>query len=267
MTARADPGPLRVVTVWVIAVSLVVMTGGTGGGTAGASTAHRPPALRAVVLAAIGFGYTVTGQGPLDASRFPAGSPSATAAAGALSTLGDTIGSYQRSWQDATGSNEVQDLVVRFPTGAGADAFIGAARRAIEHGETVRSAPLPSIPGAERTTYFASTPRAGVGQTITMRAGDYAAVLSFVSAASGNPAPISAVSAERVAEAQEAALASAAAAAGQETAGGHRGSPSNVGWVVFAVVVPASALITLVQRRRGRGRKAEADPLEDQVLP
>ena len=132
---------------------------------------HRPPALGTIVLPAIGFGYTVTSQGPLDASQFPTGSPSASAAAGALSTLGNTIETYQRSWQDATGVNQVQDLVVRFPTDAGAGAFVGAARRAIAHGEIVSSGPLRSIPGAQRTTYFASTNQAGVGQTITMRSG------------------------------------------------------------------------------------------------
>lgn len=244
--------PCRMVTLCVIAVSLVSTAGGPAGGSPGVGSSHRPTALGSVVLAAIGFGYTVTAEGPLDASHFPAGSPSAAAAAGALSALGSTIGSYQRSWQDATGSNEVQDLVVRFPTEAGAGAFIGAARRAIEHGETVNSAPLPSIPGAQRTTYFASTPRAGVGQTITMRTGNYAAVLSFVSAASGNPAPITAAAAERVAKAQDAALASVVAMAGQGAAKVPRGGSSNVGWAVLAVVALASATVTLVVRRRGR---------------
>ena len=174
---------------------------------AGAASAHRSPGLSTIVLPAIGFGYTVTSQGPLDASRFPAGSPSASAAAGALHTLGGRIDTYERSWQDATGVNQVQDVLVRFPTAAGARAFIGSARRALAKGEIVRSGPLPSIAGAERVTYFASTNQAGVGQTVTMRVDAYAVVLSFFSAASGNPAPITAAAAVRVAKAQQRTLA------------------------------------------------------------
>ena len=207
MRARAGSAPLRQI---VVAVSIAVVLTQLVGTGAGGATVHRAPRLGAIVLAQIGFGYTVTSQGPLEASRFPTGSPSAAAAAGALGTLGSTIETYQRSWQDAPAVNQVQDLVVRFPTDAGARAFVAATRRAIAHGEIVGSGPLPPIPGAQRTTYFASTNQAGVGQTVTMRVGDYAAVLSFFSGNSGNPAPITPASATRVSKAQYSAMASAA---------------------------------------------------------
>jgi hypothetical protein len=206
MRVRAASAPLARVAAVVVVVGMAILVSVPDG--AGAASVHRPPALRTIVLAELGFGYAVTSQGPLDASQFPTGSPSAAAAAGALSTLGHSIETYQRSWQDATGVNQVQDLVVRFPTEAAARAFVIAARRAIAHGEIVSSGPLPQIPGAQRATYFASTNQAGVGQTITMRRGNYAIVLSFFSGASRNPAPIARGSAERVAKAQYAAVAS-----------------------------------------------------------
>ncbi len=255
MRVRAAPAPLRRVVPVVMAVALAVLASRPAGGSAAAASARPPPALGTVVLPAIGFGYTVTSQGPLDASQFPAGSPSASAATGALSTLGNTIETYQRNWQDAAAVNQVQDLVVRFPTAAAAAAFVGAARRAIAHGEIVSSGPLPSIPGAQRTTYFASTTRGGVGQTVTMRGGNYAAVLSFVSAASGNPAPITRASAERVAEAQYTAMAAAmSSATGPMTAKDRSGrvSAADVGWAALTVAVLAAAVATPLVRRRRR---------------
>jgi hypothetical protein len=234
----------------VLAISMALLLSEPAVADAAAASVHRPPALGTIVLAEIGFGYTVTSQGPLDASRFPTGSPSASAAAGALSTLGGTIETYQRSWQDAPGVNQVQDLVVRFPTDAGAHAFVAAARRATAHGEIVSSGPLPSIPGAQRTTYFASTNQAGVGQTVTMRVGAYAAVLSFFSGASGNPAPITRASATRISKAQYSAIASAKGPAPAKAPSGGV-SAVDVGWALLAVAVLAAAVATpLVLRRR-----------------
>ena len=206
MRVRARLAPSVVVAAIVATGSAFVLPSSSG---AGAASLHRSPRLDRIVLPAIGFGYTVTSQGPLDASRFPAGSPSASAAAGALHTLGSRIDTYERSWQDSTAVNQVQDVLVRFPTAAGARAFIGSARRALAKGEIVRSGALPSIPGAERVTYFASNNGAGVGQTVTIRIGVYAAVLSFFSAASGNPSPITRAAAQRVARAQYDAMVSA----------------------------------------------------------
>jgi hypothetical protein len=207
MRACAGSAPFAKVAAGVVAVGVAILVSPPGSG--GAASVHRPPALRTIVLAELGFGYTVTSQGPLDPSQFSAGSPSAAAAAGALSTLGHTIETYQRTWQESKGVNQVQDLVVRFPTNAGASAFVGAARRALAKGEIVSSAPLPSIAGAQRTTYFGSTNQTGVGQTITMRVRDYAVVLSFFSGSSGNLAPITTAAAAQVAKAQYAAVVSA----------------------------------------------------------
>jgi hypothetical protein len=228
--------------------------GAGAGAAAAAAAAHRPPALGTVVLAQIGFGYGVSSQGPLDASTFPTGSPSASAAAGALNRLGDSIETYQRSWQDARGVNQVQDLVVHFPTDAGARAFIGAARRAIAHAQIASSGLLPSIPGAERTTYFASTNQAGVGQTVTMRKGEYAAVLSFFSGVSGNPEPITTASAARVARAQYTAFVRVTSTRTAKPAARRGASLADAGWVVLAVIVLAAAVTTpLVLRRQRHG--------------
>jgi hypothetical protein len=227
------------------------------GGNLGAASAHQRPALGTIVLPAIGFGYAITSQGPLDASQFPTGTPSASAAAGALSTLGNSVDTYQRSWHDGTGVNQVQDLMVRFPTDAGARAFVNSARRAIAQGQIVSSGTLPPIPGAQRTTYFASTSQAGVGQSITFRTGDYAAVLSFFSGASGNPAPITRASAARVAKAQYTAMASTVAGQGTAKTPDGGGSAADVGWIVAGVAVLAAAVAILLVR--GRRRRNAAD--------
>jgi hypothetical protein len=236
----------------VVAVTIAVVLSVPAGTGGEAASVHRPPDLGTVVLAEIGFGYTVSSQGPLDASTFPTGSPSAAEAAGALSTLGNSIESYQRTWQDSTGVNQVQDLVVRFPTHTAAGAFVAAARRAIAHGEIVSSGPLPSVPGAQRTTYFASTNQAGIGQTVTLRVGDYAAVLSFFSGASDNQAPITRAAAAQVARAQYAAMASTTGPATVKAPGGG-GAAADVGWAVLAVAVLGVAVATplLLRRRRG----------------
>jgi hypothetical protein len=256
MRARARSAPLLVLALGFATTSVVVMLAVPDSGSAGTASTHRPPALGTIVLPALGFGYAVTSQGPLDASQFPTGSPSASAAAGALSALGHTIETYQRTWQDGTGANQVQDLVVAFPTDAGARAFIGAARRALERGEIVSSGPLSSVPGAQRATYFGSSNPPEVEQTITVRAGDYAAVLSFVSAASGNPAPITRASAARVARAQYAAM--VAAVTDQGTAKSTRGGASSgrPGWAVLAVAVVVLVVATALVLRRRFGRNA-----------
>ena len=103
----------------------------------------------------------------------------------------------------------MQDLLVRFPNGVGAQVFLLAAQHSLETGEIVSSDTVPSIPGARRVTYFAATNQDGVGEAITMRAGVYVDLLSIFSAASGNAHPISPADAERLAEVQHAAMARA----------------------------------------------------------
>jgi hypothetical protein len=218
---------------------------------AGAAPAPRRTALGAVVLSALGAGYTLTAQGPLAASQFPAGSPEESAAAGALARLGGTIETYQRSWQDAADVNQAQVLLVRFSTAADARAYVDAARRALARGEVVGSGPLRGVPAAQRTTYFASTKQAGVGQAITLRVGSSAALLTFFSGATGNADPITPAGAARVAKAQYAAM---VAAAGPTAAKGPAGGVSfgDVGWAVLVVVLLAGAVATPLALRRGR---------------
>jgi hypothetical protein len=219
---------------------------------AGAAAAPRQTALSAVVLSALGAGYTVTAQGPLAASQFPAGSSEASAAAGALARLGGTVETYQRSWQDAADVNQAQVLLVRFSTAADARAYVDSARRALASGEVVGSGPLPGVPGAQRTTFFASTTQAGVGQAITLRVGTSAALLTFFSGATGNSSPITPASAARVAQAQYAAMVSAAGPKTAAPAGGGGGSSlADVGWAALAVALLAAAVATpLLLRRR-----------------
>jgi hypothetical protein len=183
-------------------VCVVVVGAGTPVGAADEAT----PSLDTLVIPDLGPGYTVTSQGPLNAAQFASNAPDPSAAAGALSTLAKTISTYERVWQAHGGLNQVQDLLVRFPDAVGAQVFLHAARHSLESGEIVSSDPLSSIPGARRVTYFAATNQDGVGEAITSRAGVYVDLLSFFSAASGNPQPISPANAERVARAQYAAM-------------------------------------------------------------
>ncbi len=221
-----------------------------------------PPPLDTVVIPDLGPGYSVTTEGPLDASRFASNSPDPAAASTALATLAKTISTYERVWSAAGGANEVQDLLVRFPSVVGAQVFLQAARHSLDSGEIVSSGPLPGVPGAHRTTYFASTTQAGVGQAITMRAGVYVDLLSFFSAASGNPRPIAPADAVRVALAQQAAM---AAAPGGEAPGvpasAKKGvSLGTIGAAAIAVAVVAVAVATPVLLRRRREAHTNTDP-------
>jgi hypothetical protein len=222
--------------------------------TAGAAASPRPE-LGSVVLPAVGPGYTVTSQGPLDPTRFANNAPDPSAAADALFTLGRNVDTYQRIWLDGSHTNAVQDLVVRFSSAAAAQVFLQAARHALDSGEIVNSSPLDSVAGAQRTTYFGTTNQPGVGEAISMRAGVYVALLSFFSSASGNPRPISPADAARVAGAQQAAMAT--------TPGGRDPSSrgvtvSSLGWAALAVAVLAAAVATpmVLRRRNARDRSA-----------
>ncbi len=206
-------GAAGALTGWAL---LVVMVGAGGGGAAagavvaaGDSHTHPPPTLGTVVIPNVALGYTVTSQGPLNASAIRLRRTDPSAAAGALSTLGKSISTYERVWQGDGGLNQVQDLLVRFPNGVGAQVFLLAAQHSLETGEIVSSDPVPSIPGARRVTYFAATNQDGVGEAITMRAGVYVDLLSIFSAAPGNAHPISPADAERLADVQHAAMARA----------------------------------------------------------
>jgi uncharacterized caspase-like protein len=205
-----------------------------------------------VVIPDLGPGYSVTSEGRLDASRFASNSPDPAAASTALATLAKTISTYERVWSDAGGANEVQDLLIRFPSPVGAQVFLQAAQQSLDSGEIVSSGPLPGVPGAHRTTYFASTTQAGVGQAITLRAGVYVTLLSFFSAASGNAGPITQADAVSIARAQQAAM--AAAPGGTTPAAPLAPRGVRLGWAALAVAVLAAAVATPLWLRRRRER-------------
>ena len=189
-------------------VAVMAMDGGASAGAAvHAGRADAASTLGALVIPNLAPGYTVTAQGSPNASQFASDAPDPSAAAGALSTLGGSISTYERVWQSDGGRNQVQDLLVRFPDPVRAQVFLQAAQHSLETGEIVSSDPLPSIPGARRITYFGATNHDGIGEAITLRAGVYVDLLSIFSAAAGKAHPLSPADAERLAETQHAALA------------------------------------------------------------
>jgi hypothetical protein len=266
---------------------LGVALGGNGGvagaaaaaaATAAAAADQPPPTLSTVVIPNLGPGYSVTSQGPLQASQFASEAPDPSAAAGALSTLGKTISTYERVWQADGGLNQVQNLLVRFPDATGAQVFLQAAQHSLESGEIVSSDAVPSIPGARRVTYFAATNQDGVGEAVTMRSGVYVDLLSFFSAASGNAQPISPANAERVAQAQYKAMAqapggassTAAAAQGATAKKGVSGGTVLAAVLVVAVLALAVATPALLRRRRAgqetlapAAGPSDVDPMHD----
>jgi hypothetical protein len=150
-------------------------------------------------------------------------------------------------------NNQVQDLVVHFDSAAAAQAFEKAAQHALSSGEIMSRGPVASIPGALRTTYFATTTQVGVGQAITVRRGAYVVLLSMFSANSpANTTPISPASALTVAQAQYAAMAEAVRVPPRRatTPTSHR---SLAGEVVVAVAVVG---LYFLWSRRTRPRPA-----------
>jgi hypothetical protein len=243
---------------------------GTHGGTAAAAD-PAPPSLGVIVIPDLGPGYAVTSQGPLQASQFASDAPDPSAAAGALSTLGKTISTYERVWQADGGLNQVQNLLVRFPDAVGAQVFLLAAQHSLESGEIVSSDKMASIPGARRVTYFAATNQDGVGEAVTMRSGVYVDLLSFFSAASGNAQPISPANAERVALAQYRSMARAAGGAGSATAAAGRSAAAKKGvsggTIVAAVVVVAVLSLAVATPALLRRRRSAQDAASAAVLP
>jgi hypothetical protein len=262
-TARAHPSWARSRAAGGLAGCglLFLLAGGNAAGAAGS--------LDTVVIPDLGPGYAVTSQGPLKPSQFAANAPDPAAAEAALSTLARSISTYERVWEADGGFNQVQDLLVRFPSTAGAQVFLQAAQHSLESGEIVSSDALATIPGARRVTYFAATNEDGVGEAITMRVGIYVDLLSFFSAALGNARPISPANAARVAQAQQAAMVGAPGGATGTTGapGAKKGgvSAGAIGLAVLVVAVLALALVTPLVLRR---RRAQRDgPAETVVLP
>jgi hypothetical protein len=255
VSAPTARGPARMAWGLAAVVVLCVTVGGPPARAEAAAFATASPPLGTVVLPAVGPGYAVTSQGPLDPASFAANAPDPSAAAGALATLGRTVDTYQRIWLDDSHTNAVQDLLVRFSSAAAAQVFLQAARHALDSGEIVGSGPVDSVPDAQRTTYFGTTNQPGVGEAITMRAGRYVALVSFFSSASGNPHPITPADATQVAKAQQAAM--VRAPGGRDTSA--RGlTVSSLGWAALTVGVLAAAVATpmVLRRRKARGVSA-----------
>jgi hypothetical protein len=236
----------------------VLALGAAPGGAETSTTAVLAHSLSAVVIPNLGPGYAVTSQGPLDAAQFASDAPDPSAATGALSALGKTISTYERMWQANGGLNQVQDLVVKFPTATGATVFVHAADHALDRGEIVSKSSLASVPDAHLVTYFAATNVAGVGEAITMRAGIYVALVSFFSAAAGNPEPITPADAARVAQAQHGALLAAPGGKDPDATKSTLGL-GGIGWAALAVAVVALAVSTpILLRRRAQTRQDAA---------
>ena len=235
---------------------VAVVLFGAGAGLASAAT-HPTEPLDQVVVSSVGADYTVTSQGPVDASSFAASSVGQGAAGHALSELAHQVSSYRRSWQNKAGTNEVQDLLVRFPTAASATAFVDAVRHSLDSAQIISKGPLSSVPNAERTTYYSTASDAGVGQAVTMRAGDYVDVLSFFSETAGNAGPIGAAEVERVAAAQWASMDKAQGARKAVTTARPGTSRSGVVWAVIAVAVLTAAVLTPLVLRRRSGAEPE----------
>ncbi len=257
MPARARPARCAI---GGIALFLCVGLAALGPTPVGAAASPAP--LGGVVIpglgAGLGPGYTVTAQGPLDPSAFAADAPDPAAASGALEGVAKTVSTYDRVWQADKGRNQVQDLLVRFATTAGAVAFEQTARQSLDRGEILQRGPLPSVPGAERVTYFPAA-ESGVGEVITMRRGADVALLSFFSAASEKTQAITPADAERVALAQQGAMAAAGratatAGGGSTAASTKKGGTSSwsIGWAVLAVAVLMAAVATPLWLRRRR---------------
>jgi hypothetical protein len=238
----------------VVGCTLLVAAVALDGGAGHAGAANETPLLGNLVMSTIAPGYAVTSQGPLNASQFASDAPDPSATARALSTLDQSVSTYERVWRADGGLNAVQDVLVRFPEPVRAESFLSAALRSLQTGKIVSSDPMPSIPGARRVTYFAPTDQGGIGQAITTRAGVYVDLLSFLSAATGNAHPISPANAERLAEAQQAAMVGAPGGATTERSTDSKkgASAGTIGLAVIVVGIAAAAVAAprLLRRRR-----------------
>ena len=220
--------------------------------TSASSTAPLSP-LATVVLSALGPGYAVTSEGPLNAGSFASNAPDPSAASGALSSLGTSITTYQREWADEAGNNEVQDLLVKFPSTAPARIFLTAMQRSLDSGTILSSGPLAAIPGARTVKYFAATSTEGVGQAITMQTGVYVDLLSFFSA-SGAAQPITPADAAVLAKAQYSAMKTAPGGTAAESSPGSPLGGDTLGWFVLGVALVAVLLVSVAAHRRRHPR-------------
>jgi hypothetical protein len=240
----------------LLAAALVVLAPPAASASEGPAGTHGAPSLGTLVLPAIGPGYVVLSQGPVDPSTFASSAPDPSAVSSALANLSGSVTSYQRTWTDTAHLNAVQDMLFGFPSPSSAQIFLRSAQTSLQSGKIVTSGPLPGVPGAHRVTYFGATDEAGVGEAITQRVGDDVDLLSFFSSSSGNIHPITQADATVVVLAQDRAL-HAATAAGATVPGTKPPSTGTHGRLVLGVVVVLVlglllAALVLLRRRHTR---------------
>lgn len=249
--ARLRAGTLLATALVVLAPAAAAASAASG--APGAS--HGARSLGTLVLPAVGPGYVVLSQGPVDPSTFASSAPDPSAVSSALANLSGSVSSYQRTWTDTAHVNAVQDMLFHFPSPGSAQVFLQSARTALASGKIVTSGALPGVPGAHRVTYFGATDEAGVGQAVTLRVGDDVDLLSTFSASSGNAEPITQADATEVVLAQDRALRAATPAAAA-VPDARPPSTGGTGWLVLGVVAVVVlgllvAGVVLVRRRRG----------------
>jgi hypothetical protein len=220
---------------------------------AGGSVADQP--LSSVVLSSLGPGYTVVNDGPLTLGALAPVFPAAAIIRDALAS--DGASTYQRTWQDASHTDKIQILLVRFNSETGAHSFWSSLRGLLASARTMSTQSVPGMSHTFRTTYFAkSSSQVGVGQVIVVDSGSAVATLSFFS--SGTPA-ISSFDARNMAQLQVAAITPVSILVVRP----HTANRPDHMWdwiglgIAVALVLVLASLVVVRSRRRGRGSSQE----------
>lgn len=160
------------------------------------------PPLSGVVLSTLGPGYSVVNDGPLTVGALSPVFPAAAIIKDALD--GESVGTFQRTWQDAGQANKVQILLVRFSSATTAHSFWSTLRGKLASAHTLSTRAVLGVPHGFRTTYFAaSASQVGVGQVVVFDSGSTVGALSFFSS---DAHPISLFDARNMAQVQIAAI-------------------------------------------------------------
>jgi hypothetical protein len=238
---------------WLASLMALVALTALGDKPAAGAGPAAPP-LRSTVVRDVGSGYAVTWAGAPEDASFAGAWVNPNALSSVL-THSDAVASYERAWQGQDRADIVQILALRFSSTGASRVFAHAAEGTLRSSAVVSSDPLPSVPGARRTSYVT---RAGFGQAMVLQTDDDVALLCFVSHPAASAAPITAADADRVADAQHAAMARApggpAAVAAAAPAKGDA-SVSDLTWAALAVAVMAAGLATPLVLRRRRGQR------------
>jgi hypothetical protein len=225
-------------------------------GPAAASASSDSP-LAALLVNIPGSTFTLQMQGTFlsDDYNTAAPRPFSLATVIALIRLSDSASTqtYRKVWQGSERNDEIEDVLVKFPTVGGARAFLAAEQQALAI-DVVQSTPLPSMDGARLTTYADSSPISGSGQAIAMRSGTYVATMSyFTGAGAADVLPISPTAAVDLARAQYSLIDHA-------PGGGLDPNPSRawvtmLGWAAVAVVLVVAMAVAILGMRRLRGAR------------